>query len=153
MTQIGTSFLAGGGTKTFTFAPFHSDIERVSGDEVSWSIPDAMTLKQIILTPFPLQSSNDQNVDITWKLLVEDNVGVLRTRASLSYESSAPDTSPPPSNPMDPVNSLGEVWDLGLVILANARIQIKMTTSSGSNNGGDNFQCGLVGTWLRDIPA
>jgi len=154
MGELGTEYSAGGPTTTSYAAAFQSNIQGILG-QVSWTVPDDMSLKQIILTPKPLQSGNDRGVIVTWRLLIEDEFGVLKTRASLTYDTiGAGSPGPPPPNPADPQISLGEVWDLGLVINANRRIQIKMTTTSAvQDSGGDLFHCGLVGTWLRDIPA
>ena len=90
------------GSSGTTWALPHGMNNKTTGGELAWTVPDAMVIKQVVLTPRPLQSINDQGVTIVWRLLVEDNLGVLQTRASLSYVSGASDTSPPPSNPMNP---------------------------------------------------
>jgi len=158
MGTLNTGAPVGGGDTTSVFSAFRSRIEKLSG-EVSWAIPDAMSLKQIILTPFPLQSSSALPTTISFKLLIEDGTKTpdsdglrpFKTRASLTYDDLAADTSPPPDDPVNPQISLGEVWDIGIVLLKNTRIQIKMVQTPPTNPGGDVWQCGLVGTWLRDI--
>ncbi len=120
--------------------------------DYSWTVPDAMVIKQIVVTKFPLQSGNEQDASIIFSLSVEDNEGVFRRRASVTYKNSSPDTSPPPSNPMAPGDSLGEVWDLGLVVLKNTRLKVEViSTANPINPGNSSFYCGIVGTWLRDI--
>ncbi len=139
-------------SRTRTYLPLDAKSIRSAFGEYSWTLPDAMALKQIVLLPSDIGSGNDQNTTIVWRLLVEDDLGVLQTRASLTYKNSSPDTSPPPSNPMAPEDSRGDVWDLGLTISANKRMQLKITTSvQPLNNATNRFRCGLVGTWLRDI--
>ncbi len=161
LNSIGTSSTPVDQNRTITYLPFQGIGIRQAFGEFSWTIPDAMVLKQVVLLPENIGSGNDKDTHIVWELLVESapidpdtGLGVLQTRASLTYINSSPDTSPPPSNPMAPEDSRGDVWDLGLVILKNARIQLKISVSnfSGSGTAANSYNCGLVGTWLRDIP-
>lgn len=118
--------------------------------EATFIIPDAMVLKQLLVTPWILQSGNDGDTTIVVRLWVE-NFGVMTLLASVTYKNGSPDTSPPPSNPMAPETSLGEVWDIGKVLLEGTKIQIDVTHTRGVNPTLDSFRVSLIGTWLRDV--
>ncbi len=162
MGRIGYSTTVPGSERN-VYLPRGESTEIAFGD-LSWTIPDAMNLRQIIITPYTeeqLGTGNEHNTIVSWKLEVErgpadsEGLGTLVTRASLTYDNSASTASPPPPNPVRPLNSTGEVWDMNLVILRNTRLRMELFATGGDTptaQASNEYQVGLVGTWLRDIP-
>ncbi len=152
------------GSQVNVYLPRGEATDIAFGD-LSWTIPDAMNLKQIIIMPYTeklLGIENEHDTIVSWKLEVErgpvdsEGLGTLVTRASLTYDNSASTISPPPPDPVRPQNSTtGEVWDMNLIILRNTRLRIELSATGGSPptaQASNEYQVGLVGTWLRDIP-
>ncbi len=152
--QVNISFAPGSSSRTITSLPRGIGRRDQAGEELQWTYVDDMSIKQVVITPFePLGGFNEESMTITFSFLVENEFGQLISRAALTYTNSVADTSPPPSNPVNPGGSTGEVWDLGLVVPKNRIMEIVQTSSGTPANPGSNqFQVGLVGTWLRDIP-
>ena len=154
--RIGHSISPPSDNSVITYLPRGHNIRSTGANpgEYSWTAPDAMSIEQVVITPFsPLGGGNQiLTGSISFRFLVENDFGNLISRASLSYVNNAADTSPPPSDPVAPNGSTGEVWDLGLTVPKNTRMQIETHLIGTSVNPDTTvFRVTLLGNWLRDV--